>query len=183
MEAGEEIVIEKHKVMVGPKTNIPVVSAIIERTHEGKKQVLVQTRWQLKGDPVYSGTMEIPAGWVNEYENVYDALKREVFEETGLTIVKIIPDKKTSIHKTAKNDASFAFLPFCCQQQLRGGRPWVGFVFICEVEDKEPVVQPEEVKDIRWIDKEKLYQFFLENPDQIFTLQLGVLDYYFEQTL
>lgn len=161
------------------KINFPVVSAIIERVHNGGTQILVQTRWKPERDPVYSGTLEIPAGWLNEYENVYDALKREVFEETGLNIIKIIPDNKTKIHTTLRDDASFAFIPFCCQQQLKGGKPWIGFVFLCEVEDSEPIAQQNEVKDIRWMDKEELRKIYTEKPEQIFTLQLGVLDYYF----
>ncbi len=165
-----------------PKTNIPVVSAIIERIHNSATQVLVQTRWKPERDPVYSGTLEIPAGWIDEYENVYDALKREVLEETGLVITKIKPDRQTSFHHTNKDDTSFAFLPFCCQQQLKGGKPWVGFVFLCEVEDSEPIAQETEVKDIRWMDKDELRKVFNENPDSIFTLQLGVLDYYFSHT-
>ena len=165
-----------------PKTNIPVVSAIVERVHNGVTQVLVQTRWKPESDPVYSGTLEIPAGWVDEYENVYDALKREVLEETGLVITRIKPDRHTAIHGTQKNDASFAFLPFCCQQQLKGGKLWIGFVFLCEVEDTEPVAQGTEVKDIRWMSKDELRKIFEESPDSIFTLQLGVLDYYFSNT-
>lgn len=164
------------------KINIPVVSAIIERVHNGVTQVLIQTRWKPESDPIYSGTLEIPAGWIDEYENVYDALKREVLEETGLVITKIKPDRQTSLHNTAKDDTSFAFLPFCCQQQLKGGKPWVGFVFLCEVRDTEPAAQETEVKDIQWMDKDELRRIFNENPDSIFTLQLGVLDYYFSNT-
>ena len=165
------------------KTNIPVVSAIIERQHEGKTQILVQTRWKPDRDPVYSGTLEVAAGVMDEYENVYDALKREVLEETGLHIIKIKPDNKTKIYTTGKDDASFGFMPFCCHQQLKNGRPWIGFAFICEVEDAEPKPQAEEVKDIRWIDKEELRKIFETTPEQIFTLQLGVLDYYFKTNL
>ncbi len=162
--------------------NIPIVSAIIERQHNGKTQVLVQTRWKPDRDPVYSGTLEIPAGWIDEYENVYDALKREVLEETGLVITKIKPNLQTPTHSTNKNDASFAFMPFCCQQQLQGGKPYIGFVFLCEVEDGEPTAQESEVKNIRWLDKDELKKIFIEQPNSIFTLQLGVLDYYFLNT-
>lgn len=162
--------------------NIPVVSAIIERVHNCETEILVQTRWQLKGDPEYSGTLEIPAGWVDKYENVYGALRREVLEETGLEVLKIKPDIKTKVH-SPKNDGSFAFVPFCCQQQIKGGKPWIGFVFICEVEDKKPTSQAEEVKDVRWMRKSELKKIFNETPEKIFTLQLGVFDYYFNYLL
>ncbi|MBI4598776.1 NUDIX domain-containing protein [Candidatus Uhrbacteria bacterium] len=159
------------------KTNIPVVSAIIERVHGGEREILVQTRWKPDRDPEYSGTLEIPAGWIDLYENVYDALKREVLEETGLAVTRIYPDIHTEVH-APKDDGAFAFVPLCCQQQLRGGKPWIGFVFLCEVEDKEPVPQENEVRDVRWMKKEDLRKLFNEAPEKIFTLQLGVLDYY-----
>ena len=41
---------------------IPVVSAIVEREHKSQIEILIQTRWKLKKDPIYSGTIEIPAG-------------------------------------------------------------------------------------------------------------------------
>lgn len=160
------------------ETNFPIVSAIIERTHNGETEILVQTRWKPERDPQYSGTLEIPAGWIEKYENVYDALKREVMEETGLEIIKIKPDIHTKTH-SPKEDGSFAFMPFCCQQQLKGGKPWIGFAFLCEVEDKEPIAQAEEVRDIKWMKKDELRRILENNPEKIFTLQLGVLDYYF----
>src|SRR4030095_1345693 len=58
--------------------NFPIVSAIIEREHDGEKEILVQTRWKPERDPLYSGTLEIPAGGMHVYEKVYDAVKREV---------------------------------------------------------------------------------------------------------
>jgi hypothetical protein len=36
-----------------------------------------------------------------------------------------------------------------------------------------------EVKDIRWIKKSELKKLVDTHPEQIFTLQLGVLNYYF----
>lgn len=157
---------------------IPMISTIIERKHDSETEILVQTRWKPEGDPEYSGTLEIPAGWIDRYENVYDAVHREVLEETGLEILEIFPDIKTKTH-SPKNDGSFAFQPFCCQQQIKGGKPWIGFVFICKVEDKEPIAQQKECKDIKWIKKSELKDIFERSPDKIFTLQLGVLDYYF----
>lgn len=164
--------------MKEPNMCIPVVSAIIERQRDGETEVLIQTRWKPERDPVYSGTLEIPAGWIDKYENVYDALKREVKEETGLNIINIKNDKQTKKHST-KNDESFAFVPFCCQQQTIGGKPWIGFVFLCEVEDTEPIPQADEVKDIQWMKKSTLQNLFKKEPHKFFTLQLGVLEYYF----
>ena len=155
---------------------VPVVSAIIEREHDGETQVLLQTRWKPAQDPKYSGALEIPAGTMGKYENVYDALKREIFEETGLQVTGLKPDIKTKVH-SQRGDEVFAFVPFCCQQQTRG-KARVGFVFICTVEDKDPLPHPDEVKDIRWVKKSELKRMLEETPEKIFTFQLGALDYY-----
>lgn len=157
---------------------MPVVSAIIERRVNNETEILVQTRWKPNDDPVYSGSLEIPAGRLDAWENIFDALRREVFEETSLKVLKIKPEIKTKTF-SPRNDENFAFVPFCCQQQTRGGKPWIGFVFICEVENKKPKPQEDEVKNIRWIKKSELKKIFDKTPEKIFTLQLGVLEYYF----
>src|SRR4030095_102972 len=101
----------------GLDVNLPIVSAIIEREHNGEKEILVQTRWKPERDPLYSGTLEIPAGGMHVYEDVYDAVKREVLEETGLRVTSFYPDIRTKTY-APKDDDCFAFVPFCCQQQL-----------------------------------------------------------------
>lgn len=165
------------KTILSLNLNFSVVSAIIERARDDETEILIQTRWKPGKDPVYSGTLEIPAGGMNQYENVYDAVKREVFEETGLKVIRFTPDIKTKKY-SPKDDDCFAFVPFCCQQQLKGGLPRVGFVFVCEVEDDEPTPGEREVKQIKWIKKSELRKIMEETPEKIFTLQLGVLDYY-----
>lgn len=160
--------------------NIPAVSLIIEREKNNETEILIQTRWKPDKDPVYSGCIEIPGGCIETYENIYETIKREVKEETGLKVIKITPDIKSSIYKPRK-DAAFAFLPFCCEQQLKNGKPWIGFVFICQVENKIPVIQESENKDVRWINKNELKEIFENSPEKIFTFQLGVFDFYFNK--
>lgn len=160
--------------------NVAFVSAIVERERDGEVEVLVQTRWKPDVDPVYSGTLEIPAGGVHAYEDVYDAVRREVFEETGLRVTRFHPDVRTKTY-APKDDGCFAFVPFCCAQQLAGGIPRLGFAFVCRVEDGEPVPQRSEVRDIRWMKTAELRKIVTETPGRIFTLQLGVLEYYLER--
>jgi len=167
------------RIRSGLDVNVPIVSAIIEREHNGEKEILVQTRWKPDRDPLYSGTLEIPAGGMHVYENVYDAVKREVLEETGLQVTSFYPDIRTKIY-APKDDDCFAFVPFCCQQHLKGGLPRVGFVFVCQVEDAEPVPQYDEVRDIRWMKVTELRKIVEQTPEQICTLQLGVLEYYLQ---
>ena len=56
----------------------------------------------------------------------------------------------------------------------------MGFVFLCQVEDTEPVSQHDEVRDIQWMKVTELRRIFEETPERIFTLQLGVLEYYLQ---
>ena len=54
----------------------------------------------------------------------------------------------------------------------------IGFVFICQVEDKDPVPAPKEVMDIQWVKKKELRRILEETPEKLFVYQLGTLDYY-----
>jgi ADP-ribose pyrophosphatase YjhB (NUDIX family) len=99
---------------------VPIVSAIVERQRQGVTEVLVQVRWKPDRDPIYSGTFEIPAGGIELGESIYEALRREVFEETGLRVTGFRPEVRTATHSQNGDDV-FAFVPFCCQQQLSGG--------------------------------------------------------------
>lgn len=66
----------------------PAIGAIIERTINGKKHIIIQERWKEDGNET-NGQYELPAGKIREYENVYDTVRREVLEETGLKVTKI----------------------------------------------------------------------------------------------
>jgi 8-oxo-dGTP pyrophosphatase MutT (NUDIX family) len=161
---------------------VPYVGGIIERTHQGKLQLLIQTRWKPGVDPLYSGTFEFAAGTMDVlHENVYETLRREIKEEVGLKLKKIINDSQTKHYSPQKDDESFAFRPFCCTQQLKAGKPWVGFVFRCEVEDETPVAQLEEVKDPVWMDAEKVKALFETSPEKFFTLEIPAWEYYFKE--
>jgi len=160
----------------GIRFPVPIVSAIIERERDGEVEVLVQTRWKPGKDPQYSGTLEIPAGTIELHENVYDALRREVYEETGLRVIGFRPDVQTRTH-SQRGDEAFAFLPFCCQQQTRG-KARVGFVFVCTVEGGAPRPGIGEVRETRWMTKGDLRRLMQERPEEIFAFQLAALDYY-----
>jgi 8-oxo-dGTP pyrophosphatase MutT (NUDIX family) len=114
---------------------------------------------------------------VDHYENVYDAITREIFEETGLKVTRFKPDIRTKVF-SIQDDDCFAFVPFCGQQQLKGGWPRVGFVFRCQVEDREPQPGEGEVKEISWMARSELAAIIDKTPEKVFTIQLGVLDYY-----
>lgn len=160
---------------------IPFVGAIIEREVQGEVEVLIQTRWKPDNDPVYSGTLEFPAGVLDKpYELVYDALRREVKEETGLEVLEFIDDFRTKIYTPKSNDASFGFKPFCCVQQLENGRPWIGFIFRCRVKNGKPVAQKAEVRNVKWMKVAEIENIFKNNPEKLFTLEIAAWKYYFD---
>lgn len=164
------------------KLAIPYVGAIIERDNHGAKELLLQTRWKPHADPLYSGTLEFPAGVLDKpYENVFDTVAREIKEETGLTLKAIKGDDKTSTYSPKGSDESIAFRPFCCTQQLKDGKPWIGFVFIAHVEDGEPKAQLSEAKDVQWVLASKVKELVAKSPEKFFGLELPAWEYYFKE--
>ena len=73
---------------------IPCVGAIIEKVISNEKYILIQTRQKEDGNETNS-MIEIPAGKIREYENIFLALRREVWEETGLKITQIYGEDST----------------------------------------------------------------------------------------
>jgi len=160
---------------------IPFAAGIIERRHNGKLQLLMQTRFKPTRETIYNGTLEFAAGALDVvYENVYDTIAREIKEETGMTLTRIVDDSQTKIYQPRPTDAAFGFRPFCCTQQLREGRPWIGFIFRCEVADGTPVAQEGETKDVHWMDAAEVKKLFEQSPEKLFTLEVPAWEYYFK---
>lgn len=156
----------------------PIISAILLKYENGQGFVYLQERWKPKVSPTYSGMLEIPAGGIDAYENVYDALAREVEEECGLKITKIIGDYKSEIIQLREKDKSFVFKPFICQQVLEtdNGLPWIGFVFVCLTEG-EIKINPDEARNPQWVSLDQLKEMLDRDKTQFFPLQLPVLQY------
>lgn len=163
-----------------PNLAIPFVAGIIERRHSGKLQLLMQTRIHTH-ESIYNGTLEFAAGKLDvQYENIYDALAREIKEETGLTLTRIIDDLQTKVHTPQHNDAAFGFRPFFCTQQLREGFPWIGFIFRCEVAEGQLVDREGETKDVQWMDAADVKKIFDQTPEKLFTLEVPAWEHYFK---
>ena len=161
-----------------------VVSALIERIHNGEKQVFVQTRNKPNSSQNYVDMLEIPAGGVDPYENVFAAIQREVKEETGLEIIRFIDCEVPNVLENRKGDQSLAFRPYLCQQvlQTNDGLPWYGFVFRCEVAGSISM-DLGEAKDPRWLSLLELAEFLKKHPEKVFSLQYATLLKYLEEEL
>lgn len=164
------------------KFGLPFVGAIIEREVDGTRQVLIQTRHNPLRDPRYTGTIEFPGGILDaRFESVFDALGREIAEETGLRLKRIIAGDKGETTTTGRDDRTLGFQPFYCTQQLAGDYPWVGFIFVCEVHDDEPRAQNGETKNPRWVNLDDMRKIVADTPEQVFGLQLPAWKYYFDE--
>jgi len=164
------------------KLAIPYAAGIIERLHNGERQLLLQTRWKPERDPVYSGTLEFPAGVLDvQYESVFETVRREIEEEAGLVLKSIKGQDETIVITTDRGDEVVGFSPYYCTQQLKDGKPWVGFIFLCEVEDGEPVAQAGETKAPGWFSYETVRHMVNETPEKFFTLELPALVKYFQE--
>ncbi len=153
------------------KTRV-IVSALLEK--EGK--LLLQTRNKPQVSPAYTGMLEIPAGGVDLFENVYDSLRREVKEETNLDVIKFKEKWGEVKYENVKGEKSSVFSPLFCQQMLetKAGLHWIGLVFLCEVAGKVKLEEKEAINP-QWVTKDELGVMLKAQPEKFFPLQYGVL--------
>lgn len=167
--------------MDNTQKTVAVVSAILFRVRDDQIEIFIQTRFKPDRSPNYSGLIEIPAGNIDGYENVYAALRREVKEECNLDIVKIIDDFQGTVKEPRPNDQAFVFRPFICQQALQtnNGLPWAGFVFLCQAAG-EVRLDSSEAEEPRWVSIDELREIVFKSANSIFPLQLPVLEYFLD---
>ena len=96
----------------------PAVGAIIEKVIDGIDHILIQERSK-EDDVSENGLLEIPAGKVREFENVFDALRREVWEETGLKLIEIQGEKDIVVCN-CNGYTVISYDPFYSSQNLCG---------------------------------------------------------------
>ena len=97
------------------KFTVPCVAAIIEKITNNEKYILIQTRQKEDGAET-NGMLELPAGKIREYENIFETLRREVKEETGLSITKILGEDN-QISNFIKGNEVISYTPYCITQR------------------------------------------------------------------
>lgn len=151
----------------------PAIGAIIEKMINGEKYIIIQERWKEGGNET-NGQYELPAGKIREYENAYDTLRREVFEETGLKVTKIKGEKEKTYSKETE---TISFMPFCVTQNLKNTYSIICNHFICEAEG-EPVSETNESRNIRWIAIKELSELLKKDKSKFFIMNVNALEKY-----
>lgn len=154
---------------------IPAVGAIVVKEIENEKFILVQTREKNAKDRT-NGLLEIPAGKIREYENIFDALRKEVWEETGLHITKI-HGEEDSRFLDVNGNKTLIFSPYCVTQNLSGAYSIILNTFICEAEG-ELLERTNETENIRWMKKDELKKIVDNSPESIFLMHVNALRKY-----
>lgn len=159
--------------MIEENFSIPGVGAIIEKNMNNERYILIQDRFKddAKNE---NGLIEIPAGKIRANENIYNCLRREIYEETKYRIKKVYGEEKAE--KINVNGYSVLnYEPFSSSQNIADGYPIIVQVFLCEIEeDDEDHVESNESKNIRWIKvkelREELMNYSKFYPMHITTL-------------
>ncbi|MFC6592212.1 NUDIX domain-containing protein [Deinococcus lacus] len=148
---------------------IPCVGAIILRTVAGLPCVLLQTRCK-PGAGLENGLLELPAGKMREYEDLLATLRREVTEETGLTITVV------SGERWAGESLGYRVCtaePYCVTQNLSGGYSILLLTFLCEVSGTAHASA--ESHGPHWLPLAQLAWRLEHSPQAFYPLHLGAL--------
>ncbi|MBD5495982.1 MAG: NUDIX domain-containing protein [Lachnospiraceae bacterium] len=157
------------------KFAIPAVGAIIVKRVADDEFILVQNRKKNNGDGM-DGLLEIPAGKIREYENIFDALRREVWEETGLNLTKVKGEEDKQFLDVGGNK-TIIFSPYCVTQNLSGAYSIILSTFLCEAEG-ELLERTNETENIHWIRRDELKEIVENAPESIFLIFFHALRKY-----
>ncbi len=143
------------------KFAIPGVGGLITKNEDGVEYILLQDRSK-KGSESEEGLIEIPAGKIREYENIFDCLRREIFEETGYIVQNIVGEKESTIISCNGYEV-LSYEPFNSSQNLTGNYPIMVQIFLCQIkEDNEIHSGSDESKNIRWMKKTELKELLVQ---------------------
>ena len=162
--------------MLNERFSIPGVGGIITKIENKEEYILIQDR-EKKDAEKEKGLIEIPAGKIREFENIYDCLRRDVYEETGYIIEKIEGEDKAVVEEI-NNYKVLNYEPFSCSQNIKGTYPIMVQVFICRIkEDGKDHRESDESKNIRWEKVSKIKEY-LRDKTKLYPMHITTLEKY-----
>lgn len=121
------------------------VRAIIESDGPNGTEIVIQKRVK----PNEKATpYELPGGRLEEFEPFLVGLKREVYEETGLLVTKILGEE-TRIETNNVDSNVEAMRPFAVYQTINGPVDSLGAYFRCHASG-QLLINGDESEDIKW---------------------------------
>lgn len=103
-------------------------------------------------------------------------MRREVWEETGLTVTKIYGEE-LAVETEVAGVATLSFEPFCVTQNLTEAYGIVLNTFLCEAEG-EMVESTNETNDVHWARIVEVRELVENYPEKIFFIHLNALKKY-----
>ena len=153
----------------------PGAGGIIEKSENGIDYILIQERFKENAESE-NGLIEIPAGKVREFENIYECLKREIWEETGLLVYEI-EGECDSITYEANGYKVLNYTPFTSAQNIKGHYPIMVQTFICKAKG-ELLSTTNETKNIRWVSLGELKELLEKNEKGFYPMHVIALKKY-----
>lgn len=158
----------------------PGVGGIIEKNIDGIDYILIQDRCKDEATLEY-GLLEIPAGKIKEFENIFDCLRREISEETGLKVTNIKGENEAIVLES-NGYKVLNYTPFSCSQNIQGTYPIMVQIFICNA-DGELLNKSNETKNIRWMPLIELKELLEDDKSLFYPMHITTLERYLKTKL
>ena len=152
---------------------VPNTAAIVF-SDESKSQMLLQRR-DKDYEPV-RGLLEIPAGRWRAGEDPWQALRREVAEETGLDVQRT--EGRLRRHEAQRGRPFISVDPISITIGVEGAYPALVIAFVC-IASGTPRPQDGETKEPRWYDVAEVLEL-LKSPSEFTGPTYAILMEYFE---
>lgn len=148
--------------------------AIIERMVHEELQIVVQTRNKV-GEPK---TLELPGGRLELFEPILAGLKREVYEETGLKVIRVSGEETRLDTSGINPDFEVECIePFCVYQTIKGPIDSIGMYFMCEAEG-HLLVHGDHTQNVHWRSIVEIKDMMDVDPRQFSDVDRAGIMYY-----
>lgn len=160
--------------MGNEKFTIPAVGGIIEGNINGKDVILIQKRF--KDSKEGNGLLEIPAGKLREFEDIFTCLRREIKEETGLEVIKI-EGEESAVKVVEDGYCVLNYEPFSISQNIGGEYPIMVQIFLCKAKG-ELLRSSDESIEIQWISLKVLKERLERSQKDFYPMHISTLKKY-----